>query len=112
MSQFGVSKGRVLSALATLWFLSILTICGLAATDARAGGYSAIVLDANTGRVLHAHEADTLRYPASLTKMMTLYIAFDPLKDGRLKPAQQIHISAHSAGPPPSALVPIGTDHG
>ncbi|MFN4311093.1 MAG: serine hydrolase [Ferrovibrio sp.] len=62
------------------------------------------MLDADTGRVLHAHEADTLRYPASLTKMMTLYMAFDALKDGRLKLDQRIPVSAHAAGQAPSAI--------
>lgn len=102
MAQFGVFKGRILSALVTICFISILT--SLVAADARAGGYSAIVLDAESGRVLHAHEADTLRYPASLTKMMTLYMAFDALKEGRLKLDQRIPVSAHAAGQPPSAI--------
>ena len=42
--------------------------------------YAAIVLDADTGRVLHAANPDTRNYPASLTKMMTLYLVFDALE--------------------------------
>jgi D-alanyl-D-alanine carboxypeptidase len=93
---------RTLPAVVTICF--ILALAALLPTPARAGGYSAIVLDADTGRVLHAHEADTLRYPASLTKMMTLYMAFDALKDGRLKLDQRIPVSAHAAGQAPSAI--------
>ncbi len=111
MTQLGVFKGHVLSALVTICFIFILTVSGLPFSDARAGGYSAIVLDAETGRVLHAHEADTLRYPASLTKMMTLYMAFDALKEGRLKLDQKITVSAHAAGQAPSVIGLRAGDH-
>lgn len=102
--MYGFSRfpGRTLFAFVTICF--ILVAAALIPAPARAGGYSAIVLDADTGRVLHAHEADTLRYPASLTKMMTLYMAFDALKDGRLKLDQRIPVSAHAAGQAPSAI--------
>ncbi len=102
MYGFSRFSGRILPAVVTICF--ILVLAALMPSPARAGGYSAIVLDADTGRVLHAHEADTLRYPASLTKMMTLYMAFDALKDGRLKLDQRIPVSAHAAGQAPSAI--------
>ena len=47
--------------------------------------YAAIVVDANTGNVLHAASADALRHPASLTKIMTLYMLFERLESGKLK---------------------------
>lgn len=102
--MYGFSRfpGRTLFAFVTICFT--LVAAALTPAPAQAGGYSAIVLDADTGRVLHAHEADTLRYPASLTKMMTLYMAFDALKDGRLKLDQRIPVSAHAAGQAPSAI--------
>jgi D-alanyl-D-alanine carboxypeptidase len=102
MYGFSWFPGRTLFAFVTICF--ILVSAALTPAPARAAGYSAIVLDADTGRVLHAHEADTLRYPASLTKMMTLYMAFDALKDGRLKLDQRITVSAHAAGQAPSAI--------
>ena len=66
--------------------------------------YAAIVLDADTGRVLHAANPDTRNYPASLTKMMTLYLVFDALESGRLKLKQRLPVSARAAGMSPSKL--------
>ncbi len=66
--------------------------------------YAAMVLDANTGKVLHARHGDTPRYPASLTKMMTLYMAFDLIEKKRLSYDSRIRISAQAAAQPPSKL--------
>lgn len=66
--------------------------------------FAAISLDARTGEVLYAQNADARRYPASLTKVMTLYLAFDALKAGRLNMGDHIRISAHAAAQPPSKL--------
>lgn len=66
--------------------------------------YAAIVLDADSGRVLHARNADTRNYPASLTKMMTLYLVFDALESGRLKLDQRLPVSRRAAGMAPSKL--------
>jgi D-alanyl-D-alanine carboxypeptidase len=71
---------------------------------AQAQQYAALVMDARTGRVLHAANADTRVHPASLTKMMTLYIVFDEIRRGRLSLDQKITISAHAASEPPSRL--------
>jgi len=101
MKAKGAAKGRILSALVTICFILFTAVIS---APAQAAGYSAIVLDADTGRVLHAHEADTPRYPASLTKMMTLYMAFDALKDGRLRLDQRISVSPHAATQAPSAI--------
>ncbi len=54
------------------------------ATVAQAQQYAALVMDARTGKVVHAVNADTRVPPASLTKMMTLYIVFDAIQHGRL----------------------------
>ncbi|HEX6957868.1 MAG TPA: D-alanyl-D-alanine carboxypeptidase [Ferrovibrio sp.] len=83
-----------LIGLAGLLFLSTLS------QSAHAAAYSAIVVDADDGKVLHAYKPDAPRYPASLTKMMTLYLAFDALKAGRLKLNQKLPISAHAAAQP------------
>ena len=66
--------------------------------------YAAIVFDADTGRVLHAANPDTRNYPASLTKMMTLYLVFDALESGQLKLKQRLSVSARAAGMSPSKL--------
>ncbi|NJN05554.1 MAG: D-alanyl-D-alanine carboxypeptidase [Rhodobacteraceae bacterium] len=71
---------------------------------ASATKYAALVMDANTGQILHARDADSHRYPASLTKMMTLFLVFEALEDGRLKPRQRIPVSASAAAQPPSKL--------
>ena len=66
--------------------------------------YSSIVIDFETGKVLHAINADTRNYPASLTKMMTLYLAFDALKAGRLSMNQKLAVSARAEKARPSKL--------
>ena len=98
MMRTVLAKGRILPAIVTICFilLEFVTV----AQPAVAGPYSAIVVDADTGRVLHAQEPDALRYPASLTKMMTLYMAFDALRDGRLTLDQRLTVSKHAAAQP------------
>ncbi len=84
----------------------LVLLAGLAClpVSASAAKYASLVMDANTGRVLYARNADTHRYPASLTKMMTLYMVFEALEDGRLKLGQPISVSARAAAQPPSKL--------
>ena len=62
--------------------------------------FSALVVNADTGEVLYEKSAGELRYPASLTKMMTLYLTFDALKKGTLDINQTIPISAKAASQP------------
>ncbi|HET9902766.1 MAG TPA: D-alanyl-D-alanine carboxypeptidase [Xanthobacteraceae bacterium] len=66
--------------------------------------YAAIVVDANSGRVLHAKNADSLRHPASITKIMTLYLLFERLEAGKLKLDTELPVSAHAAAQAPSKL--------
>lgn len=66
--------------------------------------YAAIVVDANTGRTLYSQNAEQPRYPASLTKMMTLYILFETMKQGRVTRATPIPVSAHAAAEPPTKI--------
>jgi D-alanyl-D-alanine carboxypeptidase len=63
-----------------------------------------IVLDADTGRVLSEANADAITYPASLTKMMTLYLTFEALNTGRLRLDQLLPVSADAANKPPTKL--------
>ncbi len=67
-------------------------------------GFSTIVVDAKTGEVINASRADELRHPASLAKIMTLYLLFAELEAGRLKLTSDIHVSADAAKQPPSKL--------
>jgi D-alanyl-D-alanine carboxypeptidase len=73
---------------------------------AQIGGerYAAIVADARNGTVLMAASPDEQRYPASLTKMMTVYMAFDALRDGRIQLWTPIRVSADAASMAPSRL--------
>lgn len=66
--------------------------------------YAGIVIDAKTGKTLYANDADELRYPASLTKMMTLYMMFEALERGTIKLNTRIKFSANAAKEPPTKL--------
>ncbi|HZT49810.1 MAG TPA: D-alanyl-D-alanine carboxypeptidase [Hyphomicrobiaceae bacterium] len=72
---------------------------------ARASGKSAVlVVDANSGAVLHQSAADEPRHPASLAKMMTLYLAFERIEQGRLSYQTKLKISANAAETAPTKL--------
>lgn len=66
--------------------------------------YAAIVFDANSGETLFARHADATRYPASLTKIMTLYVLFEELEAGRFTLSTRLPVSANAARQPPSKL--------
>ncbi|HEV2365220.1 MAG TPA: D-alanyl-D-alanine carboxypeptidase family protein [Caulobacteraceae bacterium] len=66
--------------------------------------YAAIVMDANTGEVLFDKRADEVRYPASLTKIMTLYLTFQALASGRLHTYDRIVVSPLAAAQSPTKL--------
>ncbi len=66
--------------------------------------YADMVMDARTGKVLSSENADTRLHPASLTKMMTLYIAFEAIENGEISPDKKVRISRQAASEPPSKL--------
>ncbi len=66
--------------------------------------YASIVVDANSGKVLQSTNADSTRHPASLTKVMTLYLLFERLESGKLKMSSELPVSAHAAAQAPSKL--------
>ncbi len=66
--------------------------------------YASIILDTNTLEILHARSIDELRYPASLTKMMTLYLVFDALERDELGINEPLLVSARAARTPPGRL--------
>lgn len=91
--------------------LCLAIIClGITAFSAQAAGTSSIVIDAQSGNVLYSDNADTLRYPASLTKLMTLYITFNALETGKLKFSDKLKVSSTAASRSPSKLgMPAGS---
>lgn len=66
--------------------------------------YAAIVMDASSREVLYANAADEIRHPASITKVMTLFLTFDALESGRLRLDDRVPISRHAAAQRPSKL--------
>jgi D-alanyl-D-alanine carboxypeptidase len=66
--------------------------------------YAAFVVDANTGSVLHSRRSQAQRHPASLTKMMTLYLLFQALEEGEIGLDDQIRVSRAAASASPSRL--------
>src|SRR5690606_23122412 len=66
--------------------------------------YAAIVVDGNSGRMLYQANAEATRYPASLTKMMTLYLMFEALESGRMSLATPIPVSDYARGRPPTKI--------
>ncbi|MEM8789613.1 MAG: D-alanyl-D-alanine carboxypeptidase family protein, partial [Pseudomonadota bacterium] len=97
-SRAGRGASLALFSIATLILLSF------APGTASSAPYAALVMDARDGTVLHARNADTPLHPASLTKMMTLYLVFDAIERGRLSLDQKITVSAYAASKPPSKL--------
>ena len=83
---------------AIFWMLVVVPASVMAAP------YAAMVMDARTGEVLHARNADTRLHPASLTKMMTLYIAFQAVERGEISLDTKVKISRFAASEPPSKL--------
>jgi len=92
--------------LSTLLFLTISIIgIGSLSTNALAQSkYAAYVMDAKTGRTLFSRNANALRYPASLTKMMTLYVTFQELQARRISKRTRFRVSRTAAGQAPSKL--------
>ncbi len=65
---------------------------------------ASIVVDANSGKVMEESHADAARHPASLTKMMTLYLLFERLAAGKIKMSTEMPVSAHAAAMAPTKL--------
>lgn len=76
----------------------------LALPSASHAKYASFVMEADTGKVLHSVNADTRNYPASLTKMMTLYMLFEALDRGKLKETDRLKVSHRAARQPASHL--------
>ncbi len=79
-------------------------IFGIFAAHSAAASTSSIIINAENGEILSSSNPDTLRYPASLTKVMTLYITFDALNKGLIKMSDELPVSRHAANMAPSRL--------
>ena len=87
-----------------LALIIIIVGFGMSATHAQASKYASIVIEEATGKVLFSRNADNLRYPASLTKIMTLYLLFEDIEAGRMTLKSRIPVSKKAAGRSPSKL--------
>ena len=88
-------------------YLALLLIIAFSPPAAANG--PALVFEATSGKVLYAEDADNPWYPASLTKMMTAYLAFEAIKSGRLSLKSKISCSAAAHAEPPSKIgLPVG----
>ncbi len=97
--------GRPLSFLSFfLLACAAIALAAPAAVAAKKPVYASIVVDANTGEVLHAVNADTRTYPASTTKIMTLYLLFEAMERGKLRMETPLRVSEHAASMAPSKL--------
>ncbi|HEV7317751.1 MAG TPA: D-alanyl-D-alanine carboxypeptidase family protein [Ensifer sp.] len=88
----------------TLRCLLLATFALALGTATAVAGSASLVLDARTGKVLSAENPDVLNHPASLTKMMTVYMAFEALKRGELSWDSKIKVSKAAAAKPPMRL--------
>ena len=84
--------------------LCFLAIAATSLESARAAKYAAIVIEETSGKVLFARNADKARYPASLTKIMTLYLLFEELESGRMTMRTKLPVSRVAASRSPSKL--------
>ena len=84
--------------------LAVALGVALLSMPVRAAPYAAIVMDMRDGRVLYAENADHPQHPASLTKMMTLYLTFEAVESGQLSLDQNVRVSRKAARQPASKL--------
>ncbi|WP_055084876.1 D-alanyl-D-alanine carboxypeptidase family protein [Jannaschia donghaensis] len=89
---------------ALLGFATFCAIWLAAVPMVRAAPYAEMVIDARTGEVIRSRNADTRLHPASLTKMMTLYVAFEAVRQGEITLDTEVRISRNAANEVPSKL--------
>lgn len=103
--------GGSLADVVTRWIITLISALAVAMPAVQSAyaakpkpKQSSMVIDGNTGGVLHNHDGDAARYPASLTKVMTIYMVFSEIEAGRLSFSTRIKATKHSASMPPSKL--------
>jgi D-alanyl-D-alanine carboxypeptidase len=106
--RFSIARNLALVILTALTLASCQTSEVLdarnAVSDAQPERYASVVIDMSSGKELYGYSQNAVRYPASLTKMMTLYLVFEALESGRIDKTTLIPISASAAGQAPSKI--------
>jgi D-alanyl-D-alanine carboxypeptidase len=97
-----ISKSSPLKTIMALALAMTFVVAGTASSLAAKS--AAIVVDAKTGKVLYSVDANARRYPASLTKMMTLYLTFEALAKGKISKSTPVVFSPNAAAEPPTKL--------
>ena len=104
MTVFKRPSGKGLPLLAATVLLACVLLAPAARAQVGSDRYSSIVVDAASGSVLEAANPDAPRHPASLTKLMTLWMTFEALRDRRIARDQLVPVSAHAASMEPTKL--------
>jgi D-alanyl-D-alanine carboxypeptidase len=94
---------RLRNALPAILLLSGV-FSGASVAQAYSPPFSSIVLDVNAGQVLHEVDADEFRHPASITKVMTLFLVFEQLRSGALELDTPLRVSLRAAAEPPTKV--------
>jgi D-alanyl-D-alanine carboxypeptidase len=106
----GLASHKVAVSRLALWrivaaaLLIVFTVVPAAQAANVPRAYAGIVVDAKTGKVLYESDADEYRYPASVTKVMTLYVLFQELAAGKIKLSDKMTVSKHAAAAVPTKL--------
>lgn len=100
----GMLRYRLAATGLASWIMISLTLATSVHAQIGSARYSSIVVDATSGDVLEEVNADEPRHPASLTKMMTLYLTFEALRDRRITLDEAVPVSPHAASMEPSKL--------
>ena len=99
MSHFHLKLGKLKICLPIAMFCSYMMINSVAMAST-----SSIIIDAETGKILSQYNADERRYPASLTKLMTLYLTFETIENGTININDNLKVSRKAANREPSRL--------
>lgn len=100
-------RPREMSAVAFVrrWLVAtLIAVAAMSAASSAEAKYASYVIDADTGEVLHGLNENTRNYPASLTKMMTLYLVFERLREKKWSMATRLKVSRQASYQPPSKL--------
>ncbi|MEM6973942.1 MAG: D-alanyl-D-alanine carboxypeptidase family protein [Pseudomonadota bacterium] len=101
-----LGTGMGLPASVARWAVALLALLLITVVSlpAQAAPYAGIVMDMRSGAVYYTHDADRRQHPASLTKMMTLYLTFEAIQRGQIGLDQKVRVSRHAARQPASKL--------
>nr|WP_321456705.1 D-alanyl-D-alanine carboxypeptidase [uncultured Cohaesibacter sp.] len=95
---------RPITKFAAVCILAVSALASAYPAQAENSKYAGYVIDVKSGKVLYSSNANSLRYPASLTKMMTLYMLFEEIEAGKLSLNSRLSVSKHASAQAPSKL--------